>query len=159
MTGIRGTVTVRVPPASGINAKIRAIHAANSTKLCAVVFRRNGGHLVPPPPPACYQRIRGQINNPSLIVMIGVFSDPSKVSIVLEELNGEGGSSTVRYSSTRKSDAATLRSTARLCHTCLHHRISQRIYYGIVLVLSLISVYVSLCFSLLCPVDKPLVLT
>ncbi|CAM9628981.1 unnamed protein product [Ectocarpus sp. 6 AP-2014] len=34
------------------------------------------------------QRIRGQINNPSLIVMIGVFSDPCKVSIVLEELNG-----------------------------------------------------------------------
>ncbi|CAB1098395.1 unnamed protein product [Ectocarpus sp. CCAP 1310/34] len=45
------------------------------------------------------QRIREQINNPSLIVMIGVFSDPSKVSIVLEELNGEGGfiTNTVKY--------------------------------------------------------------
>ncbi|CAM9707408.1 unnamed protein product [Scytosiphon promiscuus] len=34
------------------------------------------------------RRIRGQLNNPSLIMMLGVFSDPTKVSIVLEEVNG-----------------------------------------------------------------------
>eukprot|EP00752_Nemacystus_decipiens_P012818 g11352.t1 len=34
------------------------------------------------------RRIRGQLDNPSLIVMLEVFSEPTKVSIVLEELNG-----------------------------------------------------------------------
>ncbi|CAM9934371.1 unnamed protein product [Pylaiella littoralis] len=34
------------------------------------------------------RRIRTHINNPALIVMLGVFSDPTKVSIVLEELKG-----------------------------------------------------------------------
>lgn len=30
-----------------------------------------------------------RIKNPALIMMLGVFSDPTKVSIVLEELKGE----------------------------------------------------------------------
>eukprot|EP00903_Cladosiphon_okamuranus_P009913 g9412.t1 len=34
------------------------------------------------------RRIRGQLDNPALIVMLEVFSEPTKVSIVLEELNG-----------------------------------------------------------------------
>lgn len=46
------------------------------------------------PYPSCRfdsQRIRGQLHNPALIVMLEVFSEPTKVSIVLEELNGEKG--------------------------------------------------------------------